>query len=44
MKRKKPKCYKAYKRNCCLGHSTRAGITAARCLRCKWLERGLKDG
>lgn len=39
----KPKCYKAYGRNCCLGESTRIGTIAARCLRCKWLERGLKD-
>ena len=32
MKRKKPKCYKSYRRNCCLGRSTRIGMTAARCL------------
>lgn len=43
VKRKKPKCYKAYGRNCCLGESTRIGTIAARCLRCKWLERGLED-
>lgn len=44
MKREKPKCYKSYRRNCCLGKSTKIGVTAARCLRCKWLERGMKDG
>ena len=43
VKRKKPKCYKAYGRNCCLGERTRIGTITVRCLRCKWLEQGLED-
>ena len=38
-KRQKPVCYEAYGRNCCLGKITRAGTVAARCQRCKWLEK-----
>lgn len=39
MKRKKPKCYESYRYNVCLGKITRIGALAAKCLRCKWLER-----
>ena len=38
-KNRKPACYEPYGRNCCLGKPTRAGTVAARCQRCKWLEK-----
>jgi len=39
----KPKCYKPYVRNVCLGKPTRKGTTAVRCKQCKWLEKAMKE-
>ena len=41
-RRKKPKCYQAHGAHTCLGKPTRALTAAARCRKCKWLEKGLK--
>ena len=39
MPKKKPKCYKSYRYNVCLGQPTKVGTLKSKCMKCKRLEK-----
>lgn len=41
-RRKKPKCYEAYRPGVCLGTMTRNGTPGCLCIKCRWFEDNAK--